>query len=276
MKLKNVKYADCLTAIAGMQRKDGSGSLKPTSKATIAGTLRLAFKHAVRDGYIPYNPASELPTNWAGPGDVTRRVDIPSLVQLEAQAGALEPEFGDVVRVLGYSGLRISELVGLSIKDVNFKQRTLNIHSVITFAGGRRVEKIPKTTSSVRLVPILNQAVEPLQRLIKESQARNSPYVVSGIRGVTMAMATWNRRLRAARETKTVNIFPAHAFRHTYASALLAKGVNVDTVSSALGHSNSKVTMNVYRHVLPLSQAALAKRLSSAVTALVAEEAVNS
>jgi integrase len=276
MKLKNVKYTDCLSAIAGMQRKDGSGSLKPNSKSTIASTMRIAFKHAVRDGFIPYNPASELPTSWAGPGDTTRRVDIPSLIQLEAQAEALEPEFGDVVRVLGYSGLRISELVGLSVADVNFEQRTIYVHSVITFAGGRKIEKKPKTMSSIRLVPILDQAIKPLERLIARSQERNSHYVVSGIRGNSMAMSTWNRCLRAARESKTLSIFPAHAFRHTYASVLLAKGVNLQTVSSALGHSNGKVTMNIYRHVLPLSQAALAKRLSSAVTELVAEEAVDS
>lgn len=155
-----------------------------------------------------------------------------------------------------------------------FSKRSISMRRKIVFAGGRREEwdGKGKTPSSLREIVLLDQAVEPLKRLIARSQAQGSVYVVAGERKHSMSMSTWNRVIRAAKnDLGDTNVFPAHAWRHLFASVLFASGMSIDNVATQMGHSTPVVTRRIYVHVIAISQAELAKKLSAQVTKLVAE-----
>jgi integrase len=56
-----------------------------------------------------------------------------------------------------------------------------------------------------------------------------------------------------------------HDLRHTHATLLLSKGVNVKVISERLGHSNIKVTLDTYSHVLPSMQEEVAHKLDEII-----------
>jgi integrase len=56
-----------------------------------------------------------------------------------------------------------------------------------------------------------------------------------------------------------------HDLRHTHATLLLSKGVNVKVISERLGHSNIKVTLDTYSHVLPSMQEEVARKLDEII-----------
>ena len=59
-----------------------------------------------------------------------------------------------------------------------------------------------------------------------------------------------------------------HSFRHFVASALISAGLDVTTVSGALGHSNSGTTLNIYSHMFQNAQARVAKAMDYAFSFL--------
>ncbi|MBX9988052.1 site-specific integrase [Priestia aryabhattai] len=56
-----------------------------------------------------------------------------------------------------------------------------------------------------------------------------------------------------------------HDLRHTHATLLLSKGINVKVISERLGHSNIKVTLDTYSHVLPTMQEEVARKLNEII-----------
>lgn len=282
-RLRALDHGTCVETIGSLRTLKDNEPFKPSSKETAARTLKAALKWGTEEGYLPANPAASLPAKWTEDGARARTV-IPSLVELEAQATYLDAWtdddirgeiFGDVTRVLGYTGLRWSELVGLKVEDVEWEFDRLVIQRTVTTAGGRRVERkgLAKTAAGLRYVPILSQAVDPLTRLLTHSRSVGSEYVAAGVKGGSVNTSTWNRRLKAAREAKVAKIYSAHYWRHLFASILIASGETTEEVRRTMGHASITTTERVYRHALDLPQGALAKRLSSAVTRLEAETA---
>lgn len=278
-RIRMLTHAECVEAVASLTVKKTGEAMKTSSKETAARTMKAAFKWGLAEGYLTVNPAAAMPSVWGIEGPRARTV-IPSLVELESMATYLDAWtdddvrseiFGDVTRVLAYTGLRWSELVGLLVDDVEWDQQRLSIWHTVTTSGGRRQERDEtKSAAGVRYVPIIDQAIPPLTRLLVHSRELGSDYVAAGSRGGSLNTATWNRRLAGARNAG-ITVYSAHLWRHLFASMLIASGEPLETVRQALGHASITTTERVYRHALDLSQAALAKRLSASVTKLTAE-----
>ncbi|MFE5132015.1 site-specific integrase, partial [Bacillus mobilis] len=72
--------------------------------------------------------------------------------------------------------------------------------------------------------------------------------------GTPINPANVRRSLNALIKKAAVPKIRFHDLRHTHATLLLAKGVNVKVISERLGHSNIKITLDTYSHVLPTMQ----------------------
>jgi integrase/recombinase XerD len=129
---------------------------------------------------------------------------------------------------LGYaSGLRVSEIVNLKVKDINLNELTLHIKN----AKGKkdRITVIPK-----KLVPLLN--------LFTLAKNKNN-YVFENTRGGKLTSTTFQKVFRKA--LKTTNIkkdATFHSLRHSFATHLLENGVDVRYVQELLGHTNIRTT----------------------------------
>lgn len=141
-----------------------------------------------------------------------------------------------VIDLLYQTGLRVSELVGLKVSDVDFSNRS------ITVTGKRNKQ---------RVLPIGEQLLEQLRTYIAMRDALAKPGVVSlfvtpsGVGVYTRFV--YNVVHRNMRASSSLSKCSPHVLRHTFATTLLNCGADIDVVKTALGHANLAAT-EVYTH----------------------------
>lgn len=169
---------------------------------------------------------------------------------------------GHSIVVLMYTGLRIGELLALTWDDVDFKNRTINVdkNSVVSkvFSDGEHHYKIinqksTKTKSGRRIIPMSEIACNSLKEIHKINGDKK--YVMSSSTGQQISPRNINRMFHSilikTGIAKTTDEFcGVHTLRHTFASMLFGNGCDVKVVSELLGHSDTKITENIYIHLL--------------------------
>lgn len=157
-----------------------------------------------------------------------------------------------------YSGLRVGELCALTWRDVNFRERTIKVYkNAVEFSDedengiSRSILKTQsntKTRNGMRIVPMTQKAYEALLELKKITGQYE--YIITSSKG---------RRIRPSRLGQTFSLILSairmkrvglHTLRHTFATMLFNNGCDVKIVSELLGHSNTKITENIYIHVI--------------------------
>ncbi len=180
-----------------------------------------------------------------------------------AKSGALSPDeckllfqhtterWGLAIEFAAYTGLRRGELCGLSWDDVNWKDNTFYIHRAYRSGKFRRF-KTPKTEHSVRRVEFPATMATRLKAWKLKCPKGTHNLVFPNPEGNPEDPSNFLKwGLRPALRRAGLRAVRFHDLRHTFASIALAGGVNVTPVSKQLGHGNSSVTFNVYRHALP-------------------------
>lgn len=141
------------------------------------------------------------------------------------------------------SGLRIGEAIALELEDVG-KYITINKN----YALNMDTVGPPKTVESERIVLVQPELRNLLDRyMVYRSTLEPSPLLFPGKDGHVSYFA-YNKYLRETSEKVLGRKITPHALRHTSASFLIANGVPLDSISRRLGHSDSKVTKQIYIH----------------------------
>lgn len=139
-----------------------------------------------------------------------------------------------IVKLLLFTGVRVSELCSIRIKDIDF----LSHHVTVIGKGGK-----------YREIPLKADLVESIKAYLLER--RKNKYfgcevLLLGQRGALNRDAI-NRILgRIARQAKLKQKLKPHAFRHTFCTSLIAKGVPLTTVSKLAGHTSIETTARFY------------------------------
>lgn len=147
------------------------------------------------------------------------------------------------VAVARYTGLRVGEILGLRWKDIDFENCLLRVTNNVVVVGCKKIIQTPKTLTSAREVPIPQELME----ILAERKIQDDYFVIgqkdypSGSRGV-------QRGGQCLFEKIGIEWKGFHAFRHTYATTMLEKGVNAKVVADLLGHSKVDTTLNIYSH----------------------------
>ena len=162
-------------------------------------------------------------------------------------------------RTLVYTGLRRSEALGLTWGNLDLDLCTMRITQTLHRIKGEFVIQPPKTKSGRRTInfsPSLAVALRDYRRQVEGTRIllgkplTDSDYVFAHADGAPLDPPTVTHTF-----TKTVRRagleVRLHDLRHTYASIMLAAGVNIKQISVNLGHSNVSVTLNIYSHLLP-------------------------
>ena len=165
---------------------------------------------------------------------------------------------GHSIIVLLYTGMRRGELLGLKWKDIDFDNKTVKIsNSVVSVKNRSNTAKTKyvlieqnstKTSSGDRIIPLNLKAVDALQEIRKINT--NSEYVMSNGNGNIINPRNFDRMFRNILNRCGIEPCGVHALRHTFASMLFKKGVDVKTVSELLGHADVKITYNTYIHLI--------------------------
>jgi len=182
------------------------------------------------------------------------------------------PIYPQIVVLLS-TGMRRGELAGLQWKDVDLDGKKLRVErSVEKTKAGLRI-KGPKTAHGRRLIALPDAAVTILRQHRKATMEMrlalgagrlpDEAFLFGDIEGKLRDpdCLTWDwRRLTAARGLPKVTL---QALRHSHASALIASGTDVVTVSRRLGHGSPTVTLGVYAHLFDKGDAAAAQAIDN-------------
>ena len=218
-----------------------SDTLAPGSVAQVFKVTKRMFAAAVLDRTIASSPCVgvKLPTDHRP--DVTP----PTVVQVGALVDATEERYRAAVVLLAGSGLRIAELLGLRLEDVDFLRRTVKVERQRLRSGGVGP---PKTRKSQRTVPLGQVVIDALAAHLTTFPSEE--WLFTDRLGRPTMYHQWQDVWGAARQAAGIDL-DTHALRHFYASALINGGASVKVVQERLGHGSAAFTLNTYSHLWP-------------------------
>ena len=247
-KLSEVTTTDLQTLVDGWQAQQVPAS---TIRNAIK-PLQAIYRRAKSRGGLPVKPTRDLEL----PAPRPREVEIVSPEAASRLLKALPSEDRLVWATALYAGLRYGEL------------RAIRWGAVDT-AGGRLAVReswdpkegpiTPKTRTSRRTVPMPGL----LRDLFLERHMSGDVTEDDPVFGPFHATALYRRADEAWAEIGLSERLRLHQARHTYASFMLAAGVNAKTLCSYMGHSSIKVTFDLYGHLMPGAEAEAASLLDA-------------
>jgi integrase len=206
--------------------------------------LRLILRRAVLDGKLAVNPSRALGL----PGGKRRSDVVTDPARAQRLLGALEPAERVIYATAFYAGLRRGELRALRWRHVNLADGTIRVEES---ASCHEREPGPvKTDAGRRSVPIIAALRDELVSHRMRTGEPAADVFVFGGRDQPFTPATIRRR--AARAWKSAGLEPValHSARHTFASILIAAGVNAKALTTYVGHASITTTMDVYGHLM--------------------------
>lgn len=165
---------------------------------------------------------------------------------------------GRYMILLGAStGARFSEICGLTWSDIDFKNRTIDINKNWDYKD-KLDFKTTKTESSNRKISIDNDIIEILKGYQKDQieildkfgLENDKNLVFLNYEGNIITNSSCNKTLIKLCDRLEINPITFHGLRHTHASILLYKGINLITISKRLGHAELTTTSNIYSHIV--------------------------
>lgn len=215
---------------------------RPRSTARLLSSLRRFYRHLVRDGRRKDDPTAQIDSPKLGrplPDTLTER-DVETLLAAPDVGSALGLRDRAMLELIYATGLRVSELVGLKLDQVNLR------HGVVRTLGKGGKE---------RLVPLGEEAGEWIARYVNDSRpdllegrgACDDLFVTRRGGGMTR-QAFWHLIRRYARQAGIDKHLSPHTLRHAFATHLLNHGADLRVVQMLLGHSDLSTTQ-IYTHV---------------------------
>ena len=223
-------------------RLQGEIDYKNTSTARLMSAVRRYYQYLCREKMREDDPSAKLES----PKIVK---PLPkSLSESEVDALLSAPELNDPVQfrdkamleVLYATGLRVTELVGLTMEEINLQQGVIRV----TGKGNK-----------TRLVPLGEESVYWLERYIEEMRptllsGQSSDVLFPSRRGTQMVRQTFWHRIKYYAQLAGIDkeALSPHVLRHAFATHLLNYGADLRVVQMLLGHSDLSTTQ-IYTHI---------------------------
>jgi integrase len=161
-----------------------------------------------------------------------------------------------------YAGLRLGELKALRWHDIDFDAGLIHV----TRGWDRHAGPItPKSRSGTRRIP-LGQPLRGYLAAHRLAQQPRSELAFGHPNGRPFTQAVTNRA-RTAWTTRGLTPIGLHECRHTYASYMIAAGINPKALSSFMGHSSITTTLDRFGHLMPGNETHAANMLNTYLTA---------
>lgn len=215
------------------------------------GLLSAAYKHSIYIGQLKENPCVRVILPKGQP----RKVRILYMDEIGDFLSAIEEV--DLNEKVAYElalflGLRRSEILGLKESDVDIVNGLISIHETRHRVDKEDISQDTKTDRSTRILALPNVLALDIAKLIqihRDFPYEKADYLIQDGFGNLLNPQTLSSRLVRLEERKGLPHVTLHGLRHTYASLLHSKGVDMAMISAELGHSNLATTMNIYTHI---------------------------
>ncbi len=223
-----------------LQERTAQGA-RPRSTARLRSTMRRFYRYLVRERVRDDDPSARIDAPRLG------RPLPDTLTEAEVEVLLAQPDTGDrlglrdraMLELLYATGLRVSELVGLTLSQLSLTQGLVRVMG---------------KGSKERLVPLGEEALVWTERYLAQSRpplvaGQPSEALFVSLRGDTMTRQTfWHVIRRHARAAGITKKLSPHTLRHAFATHLLNHGADLRVVQLLLGHSSLSTTQ-IYTHV---------------------------
>ena len=259
--IRHVKLSDAKSWFVSLHDR----GYKQNTIGVMQCVVRPAFEMAVDDDILRKNPFKFKLSDV-----VPRDAYVRTALSREQQEQYLQffMEYGggsyydDVVILLG-TGLRVSELYGLTKADIDFDRRCIHIHKQLCrMADKPYFVAPPKTSSGNRSIPMTDTVYMAFRRVLENRGHPKVEMMVDGYSGflfldkdgkpkVAMHLENYMRGMRRKYVKKHGNTLPSvtpHVLRHTFCTNAQQAMLDVKSLQYLMGHSTASVTLDVYTH----------------------------
>lgn len=174
--------------------------------------------------------------------------------------GKRKYKYGDLYIFMMYTGLRCSEMLGLTWNHIDLVNNTVKVNqTLVTIKNSddksntkfvTKLQKSTKTDAGMRTIPLSKQAIEAINNYKERFyNGDENGFVVTTDKGRPLKTRHFERSANYIFKAAGIPASGVHILRHTFASNLFAANVDVKIISKLLGHSDVSTTYNTYVHL---------------------------
>lgn len=266
MRIDKVRTSDAKAWLKKLQEEDGRGY---STICSIRGVIRPAFQMALEDDLLRKNPFDFELQNVVNNTSKKRESLTPEQENTFLdfiKSDAVGSKYYDAIYILLNTGMRISEFCGLLVSDIDFENKTLKVErQLLRTHNIKYILEDTKTESGRRVLPLTDEVLACFRRILKNRNAPKVEPMIDGKSGflffdrnkkplVALHWEGYVSRLREkfyaslGEDMKDMLIITPHVFRHTYCTKMVREGIHPKTLQYLLGHSDVKISLNVYTH----------------------------
>jgi len=241
---------------------EGKSSLSPKYIESIANQLGSILRAAVADKFLHESPMARVKRKKAS--RVNRVIPL-DYETVEAIANSMSPKFRAIIWTGYYTGMRPSEVLGLSLRQIDFEKNRILVDQQISRKTNEITKKTLKTKKSYREIALSLDLREILKKHIEEFGLGPEDLVFQNRDGKEMryknACNLFREHARPLGVPKGTNL---HVLRHTCVSVLIGEGAQPKEIQELCGHESIMETMDTYGHLFESNSASLAEKMDTA------------
>ena len=260
--IESVKLSDAKEWALRMKEKGYSFKTISNDKRS----LKAAFYTAIQNDCIRKNPF-DFKLNTVLKDNTEPKVPLTPAQEESflsfAQGDKVYQKYYDELIILLGTGLRISELCGLTDTDIDFNNRIINVdHQLLKSSKIGYYVEVPKTESGVRQIPMSDKVYQAFKRVLQNRKGAK-PIIIDGYGnflflnrdGLPKVAVNYDsmfkglaKKYNKTHEEALPKVMTPHTLRHTFCTNMANKGMNPKALQYLMGHSNITMTLNYYAH----------------------------
>lgn len=232
----------------------------PTYLKTINNQLSAIFNYAVRYYDLPKNPCSQAGSMGKGKAEEMKfwtQEEFETFIEFVKD----KPVSYYAFLTLYWTGIRLGELLALTLADFDAEEKTLSITKSLQRINGKDVITEPKTEKSKRVITLPDFLVTELEEYVGRLYG-----MMAKDRLFMITKSYLEKEMIRGVELSGVKKIRLHDLRHSHASLLISKlGAQPNLVAERLGHEKIQTTLSTYSHLYPNQSRDLANQMNELI-----------
>ena len=238
-KIKDIKKYDVEQLLSDMQNI-------PTTANKTLGYIKRILNDAIDNDIIIKNVANNVK-----PLKIVKNERKPLTIEEDKLLINSKHKYAPFFILMRYTGMRKEEIIPLTVKDVDLKNKTISINKAVVLLHNQPIIKSTKN-NRIRTVPILDNIYNIVSDLIANS--KNGLLFAKETDGKMLTDVAVRRHLESFLYNLNIDSenpihFTCHQLRHSYCTMLYYAGIKIKKAQALMGHSSASMVYEIYTHL---------------------------